>query len=206
MKPKFKQHPNGFYVPESDTECSAVAFDTADDLELALPLCTGKMIAVQAGGNFGWWAKRLSKHFGMVYTFEPDPMNFSCMCRNIGDVQNIVKIQAALGEEHNCIDLMRKDGNAGAHYVDGYGLIPTMLIDDLNLPACDLLVLDIEGMELPALKGAYRTIDSYQPVIQLELKGHGKRYGYEDATCIDWLKGFGYTVKHSVHRDIILSV
>ena len=35
-----------------------------------------KNVMVQAGGNCGMQVDKFAKEFGMVYTFEPDPINF----------------------------------------------------------------------------------------------------------------------------------
>lgn len=195
---------NGFFVPEKDQKCIDVVFTSLGDLQKALAYCKNNKVAVQAGGNFGVWPKALSKVFNTVYTFEPDQVNFSCLCRNIGDIQNIVKIQAALGDENKCVDLYRYENNAGAHYVAGAGIIPTFTIDSLALPACDLIVLDIEGYELKALRGAKKTIEAYGPVIHIEDKGLSDKYGSALGDAEKWLFNFGYVVKDRPARDVIL--
>jgi hypothetical protein len=41
-------------------------------------------------------------------------------------------------------------------------------IDDLNLPSCDLIHLDVEGYEAAALQGAIETIKKFKPVVIIE--------------------------------------
>lgn len=204
MKPEFKKV-CGFDVPIDDVECCEVVFTRVTDLNEAYGFCRKFDIAVQAGGNFGYWPMKLAEKFQTVYTFEPDPVNFSCMCRNIGDIQNIIKIQAGLGHMSDCVELKRERKNAGAHYVRGKGMLPIIRIDDLALRGCDLIVLDIEGMELNALLGAMATIDAYRPVIHVEDKGLSERYGTEQGKIEEWLSDFGYQVRARPHRDVILS-
>lgn len=204
MKPEFKKV-CGFDVPIDDVECCEVVFTRVTDLNEAFRYCRKFDVAVQAGGNFGYWPMKLSEKFSTVYTFEPDPVNFSCMCRNIGDIQNIIKIQAGLGAMNKCVELKRQARNAGAHYVRGTGVLPIFKIDDLMLRSCDLIVLDIEGMELDALMGGKHTIDAYRPAIHIEDKGLSERYGVRQGEAEEWLKQFGYTVKARPHRDVILS-
>jgi len=43
-----------------------------------------------------------------------------------------------------------------------------VIIDELNLPSCGLIQLDIEGYEYFALLGAQNTIEKYHPVIIVE--------------------------------------
>lgn len=195
----------GYDVPADDTECIKVVFDTVKDLKPAYELCRKFNVAVQAGGNFGVWAAELSKRFATVYTFEPDPLNFAALCRNIGDNQKIIKLQAGLGHIGFCTDMHRNPKNAGAHYVEGFGVLPIIRLDSLGITACDLIVLDIEGMELLALRGAAHTIKEFKPVIHLEDKGLSEKFGNAKGEAEKWLATFGYKVRARPHRDVILS-
>ena len=197
---------NGFWVPEKDVGCSAVVFQSLPDLDGAMRLCKAFDVVVQAGGNFGVWPSHLSSHFKTVYTFEPDALNFACLCRNVGDKLNVIKMQAALGKEHGCVDLRRREENAGAHFIEGVGNIPVIAVDDLLLPKCDLIVLDIEGFELNALHGAAKTIGAFHPVIHIEDKGLSEKYGSAEGDAEKWLEQFGYKVRSRPSRDVILSV
>jgi len=59
-------------------------------------------VCVQAGGAVGVWAKRFAQVFDVVYTFEPNPTSFHCLCTNAPEL-NVVKMNAALGEDHALI-------------------------------------------------------------------------------------------------------
>lgn len=143
----------------------------------------GRQVAVQAGGNLGLWPKRLAQDFHTVYTFEPAADLFAMLQRNAPE-PNIIKLQAAVGEHHELVHMSRarRDGkprpaHEGMTYVDGPGVIPTLRIDDLNLPVCDLLMLDLEGWELYALRGAEATIHRCLPVICVEINDHIREVG-----------------------------
>jgi len=194
----------GYYVPKNDTECIKVVFDVTDLLP-ALALVDKFDCVIQAGGNFGVWANFLSDKFRHVYTFEPDPLNFSALCKNIGDVQNIIKFNSALGCDHEAIALNGREANAGAHFVSGKGIIPTLKIDDLGIEP-DLIVLDIEGYELKALIGGKETIQKFKPVIHFEDKGLSEKYGIAQGEAEKWLEQFGYKVRARIKRDVICAV
>jgi FkbM family methyltransferase len=126
---------------------------------------------VQAGGNQGMYPRLLSRKFKRVFTFEPDPLNFHCLVKNCQN-DNIVKLNAALGDKHGLLDVTRHSMvNTGMHKVGAGSSIPTMLIDDLELPSCGLIALDIEGYERFALHGAVKTIEKCRPVIVAEMPG-----------------------------------
>ena len=66
-----------------------------------------------------------------------------------------------------------------------------MLIDDLNLPGCDLIQLDLEGYEFYALQGGIETIKKHKPVIVIETVW-SERYGIKLNEIENWLKSLGY--------------
>lgn len=150
-----------------------------------------KRIMIQAGGNVGFFTKQYSDIFELVYTFEPIPVLFHCLNKNI-QKDNVFKYQACLGKTNECVSFGRKYlNNAGSQNVIGNGIIPTILIDDLNLPGCDLIQLDLEGYEFYALQGGIETIKKYKPVIVFEISWC-ERYGIKLDQIKNWLKNLGY--------------
>lgn len=128
----------------------------------------GRQLAIQAGGNCGMYPCLFSKIFERVYTFEPDPLNFYTLVQNCQN-DNIVKIQAALGNDHRMIGIaLGPPDNVGMHKIAEHGIVPQLCIDDFDWPACDLIQLDIEQYEIYALRGAVETIKKFHPVIQIE--------------------------------------
>jgi FkbM family methyltransferase len=178
------------------------------NLEEALRLTTGRKIAVQAGGNLGIFAKRLAADFETVYTFEPDPNLFPKMVRNAPEA-NIVRFQAALGKERTYISTRyaHRDGSKAKHegvtHVVENGAIPTMTIDELNLPACDLIYLDVEGYELFAVQGAFDTIEKYRPVVVLEINRCLEAMGFDREMMLTIMRIRGYELAHTARSDHI---
>jgi FkbM family methyltransferase len=198
----------GFWWPEHDRDAHPVVSFQSKDIDAVMKYVSGGTACIQAGGNVGVWAKRFSGLFDTVYTFEPDPYNFACLIKNVPE-QNVVKMNAALGHERTLVKVGPPDvahiNNCGAYQVLGKGVIPTFLIDDLNLPICDLMYLDIEGYEMFAILGALDTIERCKPVIALEQKPLPLMYGYEPESASEFLvKEMGYEVAQRVNRDIIL--
>ena len=77
----------------------------------------------------------------------------------------------------------------------GGGHIPCLTIDILDLHACDLIQLDVEGFEYRILQGAVRTIEKYRPVIAAE---NGKK---GDISTL--LKGLGYEFRDQSVSDAV---
>jgi hypothetical protein len=76
-----------------------------------------------------------------------------------------------------------------------------MTVDELALPSLDLLVLDIEGYETAALRGAADSILQFKPVVMFEDK-HSERYGFQKPE--DYLTTLNYKVVARPHRDVIM--
>lgn len=163
----------------------------------------GRDVVVQAGGNCGLYPRLFAKYFKTVYTFEPDPLNFHCLVNNC-QLDNVVKINGALGENNQMVRVNRADmGNVGCHTVtsnDGERLVPQFTIDQLNLPACDFLQLDVEGYEIHILRGAIETIKKFKPGISCE---NGTNHGIPEFLMS---LGLGYNCVATVGADTVYAV
>jgi len=141
-----------------------------------------KRVAVQAGACLGVYPKRLAASFGVTYVFEPSADLFPLMVRNAPET-NIVRFQAALGCDHALVGVsrQRRDGKPNNHegitHIAGPGTIPTLRLDDLSLPVCDLVCLDVEGYELYALQGAVDTIARGRPLLAVEINKNAAYLG-----------------------------
>jgi FkbM family methyltransferase len=159
-------------------------YDSADSI---LSHCSGRGIAIQAGGNCGLYARWYSNHFDRVFTFEPTALNFLALaCNSIAAPrQNIFCFNAGLGDEDGfaaCHD--STDDNCGAdRYTpttnpflesiitqEKMPSMPLMRLDDvaMNWGNVDIIHLDIEGMEEFAIRGAAKLIARDHPVVILE--------------------------------------
>lgn len=154
-------------------------------IDTVLRLVPGRTAVVQAGGNLGIFPKRLAQEFATVYTFEPAADCFAALQANAPE-PNILKFQAALGAERQLVatSRVRRDGKPNCHegitHIAGAGVVPTLRLDDLALPVCDLVMLDVEGWELYALRGAVETLARCRPVLVVE---NNKNAAFVGLTC-----------------------
>jgi FkbM family methyltransferase len=147
--------------------------------------------------NLGVYPRHLSYVFGTVYCFEPSVELFPMLVANAYET-NIIKIQAALGFERGLVGTSRerRDGKTNAHegitHIDGPGPIPTLQVDDLGLPVCDFIQLDLEGYELYALRGASQTLARCRPVVCVEINKSLGFVGIDEEDVRGFLRGLGY--------------
>lgn len=184
------------------------AFRDLPDVDTALSLVPGRTACIQAGGNYGVYPKHLAAIFQTVYCFEPAPDLFPILLENAA-APNVVMIQAALGETRELVSMGRKrrgikpNFHEGTTHVIGPGTIPTLRIDDLNLPVCDFLSLDLEGWEYYALRGASETLQRCRPVVMVEVNQNCEFVGLTPQAVRDVLIGHGYRLFKRVRSDEI---
>lgn len=194
---------DGYWWPDDDDWCWRVIHDEIGDIEVSAGLCKRRDTVVQAGGNVGVWASVLARTFGQVITAEPVAANFECLQRNVPD--NVIAYPAAFGAEAGLSGLELVEGNSGAHWIAGDGDVPVITIDSLDLASCDLIILDVEGAELAAFRGAERTLRKFRPVVHFEEKRLGQKYyGLPPKAAQTWLERMGYRVANRARKDIIM--
>ena len=158
----------------------------------------GRKVVVQAGGCLGLYPRLFSQVFEHVYTFEPVPINFHCLVQNT-QVENITKFNAGLGPKTGVASISSVNhSNPGLARAtlneEGTARTTMFALDDLNLPGCDLIQLDVEGYELDVLRGAIKTIERFRPAISLE-RGND--------THLNFLSHWGYTQKATTFDDVV---
>jgi FkbM family methyltransferase len=198
---------DGLWWPVADTDARGVLLN---DVKTAVPALLKHVRArdciVQAGGNVGVYPLALAPIFQRVLTFEPDPTNFQCLAKNIAardSLGRVVALPAALGEARGAAGMhVVKASNCGAHRIDPGGSdVEVLALDELVLPRCDAIYLDVEGYELLALMGARYTIERFSPVLCVEDKGLHRAFGIEDGALQAWLSGLGYEQVDKIGND-----
>lgn len=186
-----------WWVTQDTKSFNSPLSDWKTDKDYFLKYVKNKNTIVQAGGNCGLYARFYGNYFDTIYTFEPDPSNFSCLKLNCQDEKYKI-YNVALGETSGKAVLQfpkKKFKNAGIWQVvlDDCGDVEVITIDSLDLQTCDLIHLDVETFEPYVLKGAINTITKFRPVIILEA-GHGHE------VVLD----LGYKIKEKLTSDWVL--
>lgn len=171
------------------------------------------MVVVDVGAHIGYFsllAARKVGSTGRVYAFEPAPLNYSLLIRNItlNGYQNIVPVQKAISNhEGTATFFLHPDSVAHSLLAETCGRatkaieVETITLDRFltaeGWPPVHLAKLDIEGAEPAALEGmrgllarnrTIRLIVEYIPHI-LQRAGHRPR------RFLDTLRGLGFRVQ-----------
>lgn len=137
-------------------------------------------VVIEAGANIGAHTLFLSRKVGpegCVLTFEPQRLVFQTLCGNvaINSLTNVYCWNMALGAETGEIVVPVLDPNHEENFgglelqKEGEGeRVPMVTIDSFELPKCDMMKIDVEGMEEEVLLGAKDTIARLKPILYLE--------------------------------------
>jgi len=175
---------------------------------------------IQAGAFFGDFlpgiAKNISKN-AKVWTFEPSSEFYRCaqITILINNLKNVELFQVGLGAEKSeqKLQVATEDGRqlgGASRIIDSEnGKFVPILIETLDsmIPEnrnISIIQLDLEGFEVPALKGAINTIKRCKPILILEILSHN------DILTNDWFKenilSLGYKITGKVHNNTIITI
>jgi FkbM family methyltransferase len=174
------------------------------------------MVMLDVGANIGevtlFSAKRVGPN-GRVYAFEPMPALAGQLRANIERNQagNVELIEAAVSDTAGTAMMYAQsqlfhDGTTHEGLATLFGQgdrrspVGTMRVTTLDeefaalaLPSLDLIKIDIEGAELPALRGAIRLLQRWRPWLIIEVQTETSvAAGYQAADILQDLEQFGY--------------
>jgi len=163
-------------------------------------------VVVQGGANIGTLTRAMLEAGAAVVTFEPNKQAYECLWRNCPKnlfPRMVVHVEGGLSDELGVIGFVIEKNNAGASHFS-FGPKPEIYarvvpldgfsaIDGVNVR---LILLDIEGWEVRALRGARETIARCRPTIICEVnRGALERAGTSDAELFDLLDQCGYSIQ-----------
>lgn len=137
-------------------------------------------VVIDVGANIGAHALYFAKSVGskgLVLAFEPQRVVFQTLCANmaLNSLTNAHCLQAALGAQNGFIKVpplnYNQDNNFGGLSLEGQSKgeqVSIMKLDNFNLPTCDFIKIDVEGMEHSVLQGAANLIEQFKPPLYLE--------------------------------------
>lgn len=204
-----------------------------DEVRLIAPYLSEGAVVVNAGASLGDHACIYSQVVGVtghVYAYEPHPLAFHALQRNMARFNNVTVSSLGLGDvddeqvilfqapDQGCSCVMTPDVlEAAARMKPQFGgevfpmtkapitltTLDTHLLPRLN--RCDLLHLDAEGLEPRILKGATALLAKFRPLLVLEMwPGHLARWGITPLQFEHMLDYLGYVrwVLNTVEIDL----
>ena len=141
-------------------------------------------IAVDCGAHVGFWCADMAQRFETVYAFEAFGPTYECLLKNVEEYGNVKAFNLAVGEKAGTCSTRNdnaRPGNTGSFFViPGAGEVQMVALDEMDIPGCDLLKVDVEGYELRVLQGARKLIKRHRPVISIECTDEKFRGRYKD--------------------------
>ncbi|MFI1204277.1 FkbM family methyltransferase [Streptomyces sp. NPDC020883] len=139
--------------------------------------CPAGGTAVDVGGWYGPWTRRLARRADRVVTIEPVPH----LARLLDSVTpaHVDVVSAAATDHTGCATLWLPAGGRGDRGISSLVRrdvhaatldVPCLPLDALRLTTVTLIKIDVDGAELPVLRGAARTIERERPALFVELE------------------------------------
>lgn len=144
---------------------------------------------------------------GRVYAFEPSPYIYNCLVSNItiNNHFNTQALNSAIGDSVKKekfmfppLNIFNNFGgsrltNAGGSAPEAWkSLVNIAPLDDFNFEKCTLIKIDAEGMGIPVLHGAKKTINKCRPFISVEVEGETEQE--ETNAIIELMARYDYSV------------
>ncbi len=165
-------------------------------------------VVIDVGAWIGYYTVLAAKQVGSagrVIAIEPHKGNFNRIERNVylNDFQNVTLLNVAVGDRQ-CRELLSEGTDSLTHRVGGNEAGTEISVDSLDniidksgFNAVDLLIMDIEGYEFLALKGAKYALErGIITNIICEIHPDKLRQNrYSDLEVLESLTSLGYTVQ-----------
>jgi FkbM family methyltransferase len=171
---------------------------------------------IDLGANVGIFAAYISDIANRVVAYEPYPENFLCMKRNVEKRENVIPVCKAVSSKEEVLRLFRpvdeslssvnssfpeKDGLMSEKYDEVPAITLEQLFSEHEIDHCDLLKIDVEGMEYDIL---YATGDNIFERID---RIHGEYHNVEEhdfrtriSNFVSFLEEKGYSVRVEPHQ------
>ena len=127
--------------------------------------------AIDVGANIGDLTVPLARAVGAtgrVYAVESNPENFNVLCANLAlnSLRNTKPINAFVATSEN-VDT-GSPGWGKYAYVGDVWKPQFLALDSLDLEACDLIKVDVDGKELEVLRSGEMQIERHRPILYFE--------------------------------------
>lgn len=201
----------------------AIRNNEEDEIELVKKFCNRDEDSIDIGVYRGVYSYEMSKYSKNVHSFEANPIIFKNLKKNLSDLKkNIIFYNFALSDKNEKVNLkiplrnsdINKDnyeeyyklGTATIHADNEIKNFEQISINSKKLDDCELknkislIKIDVEGHEIPVIKGGIKTILKNKPVIIVEIdQKHSKQ---KVSYTIDFINSIGYSSHYYTNNAI----
>ena len=184
------------------------------------------LVVYDVGAFHGLLTLFFSRHAKRVICYEPNSKNHSRLVENLrlNGIQNVTVRKLGVNSQSGTCTMtwnpLAPGGSTAdcglttqiAHSnvaADSEAIQLTTLDEEIcdgDLPAPDLIKIDVEGLELEALRGAQRTLATYSPALFLEMHGETMREKKRKVTAIVvYVEDAGYCNIRHVETDALVT-
>jgi len=175
---------------------------------------------IDIGANIGATVLKYSKLAteGKVFGFEPSKKNFKRLTDHIklNNISNIVPLNFGLGSEKSTLKLFEVvESNPGMNRIlqnqdENFNFeeieinVLDTWIEENKITKIDCIKIDVEGFEMEVLKGAYRTLEVFKPILFIEVIDSNLKENNSSALDVyNYLSNFNYTIYKAYNKQIL---
>lgn len=160
-------------------------------------------LALDVGAWCGTWTDTMSKHCEQIICFEPDPLNFKCLQKNIKS-KSIKCENIALGNYNGFASLTEDNFTQAKRIIKEEGNIKMYKIDEyLPTSKIDLIKIDAEGYELKILEGATNKLPDVK-FLMLEMNSNTVKYGASNMHVESYvIHKLGFKLLFKIWPDVV---
>lgn len=139
-------------------------------------------VICDVGANFGYlslvWASSICKNNGKLIAFEPNPNVYRSFLRSItkNNLSKIITLEnKAVGLENSMIELYLDNTTSNTlRNLNAKDIIEVVMVsldtyfEQNNVNRCDLIKIDVDGIELDILEGSVNTMLHLKPIFIVE--------------------------------------
>ena len=182
--------------------------------------------ALDIGVYRGVYSYKLSRNFKQIHSFEPNPLLYPYLKKNLKKIMNNVNLyNIGLSNKNGQVDLklptrsksifkdnieeLFKLGAGSIHpgkSFNSFKSIPVKIkkLDDINLENnIKFIKIDVEGHEIEVIQGGEKTIKDNKPVLLIEIEKRHSQRNVEESISI--IKKYGYNCYFTKDNELISS-
>lgn len=162
------------------------------ELRLLPDLVDPARVAIDVGANRSVWTHQLAGLCPCVYAFEPNPKMFAIL--DAAKPAKVITRRIALSDRSGVASLnvprsargysnqhASLENNWSGAMECGVVEVATARLDDLDIPPCGFIKIDVEGHEPAVIAGAAGLISRDRPIMLIELEQRHSESSIEDS-------------------------